>query len=180
MANQFYFSALGDPLIGLTAAILILEAYERDLRSKNCLSEEKIGKEPFNKLVFRQYVTQCLEKGYVTEEALPESKEKWGQENFDKFPALRIEAINMAFNRCCAKAEICPKPTKEPALSSLPSYTTRTFAKPHPITPCAPKIPDISEGNRSIIEPRALTSGVDKKKEFQEALMAHLARKARG
>ena len=43
MANQFYFSALGDPLIGLTAAILILEAYERDLRSKNCLSEEKIG-----------------------------------------------------------------------------------------------------------------------------------------
>ena len=86
----------------------------------------------------------------------------------------------MAFNRCCAKAEICPKPTKEPALSSLPSYTTRTFAKPHPITPCAPKIPDISEGNRSIIEPRALTSGVDKKKEFQEALMAHLARKARG
>jgi hypothetical protein len=200
MATEFYFSALGDSSLGLIAAGLLLQAYERDLKEKNCLSDEMIGSETFCNLVFREYLTLCFHKGYVTPESLPRPLEKWSQENFDKYPALRIEGINILFNRYCSKTEIFPKLKKEegartPLPSHIdcevkpppqapsnfpPSYTTKTFAKLDPGTSLHSQISPSHDLSRGLRQQPVTAVVVDSKLGFHEAMLEHLGKKRRG
>ena len=166
MAIEFYFSPLGHPSLGLTAANFLLEAYERDLRVKGSLTSTMLEIGSFSNMVLTEYANQCLINKQVEEKSLPASPAEWSIENFDKFPALRIIAIQKVFDKYCLKTKTPP-----------PSYTTRTFAKPDPGTSSGTQKTFSSYVTTAPTQDTSAAGMVDSNLGFLKAMLEHLAQK---